>query len=61
MLQYGAGSIQVEKDEKNKSKAVAEEERKEKSSINKLTLKDATSTTVDEAKLHTTLTGKIQL
>ncbi|EKP90476.1 tape measure protein [Oenococcus oeni] len=61
LLKYGAGSVQVQKDEKNKSKAVAEEERKEKSSINKLTLKDATSTTVAEAKLHTTLTGKIQL
>lgn len=58
---YGIDSVQVQKDEKNKSKAVKEEERKEKSAINKLTLKDATSTTVAEAKLHTTLAGKIQL
>ncbi|MHA5203955.1 tape measure protein [Oenococcus oeni] len=58
---YGIDSVQVQKDEKNKSKAIKEEERKEKSAINKLTLKDATSTTVAEAKLHTTLAGKIQL
>ncbi|MFT8879259.1 MAG: tape measure protein [Oenococcus sp.] len=61
LLQYGAGSIQVQRDEKNKSKAVAEEERKEKAAINKLTLKDATTTTIAEARLHTTLSGRIQL
>ncbi|WP_439424824.1 tape measure protein [Oenococcus alcoholitolerans] len=58
---YGMNSIQVQRDEEKKSKAVKELEYKEKSAINKLTLKDATSTTVAEARLHTTLNGKIQL
>ncbi|MFT9083566.1 MAG: tape measure protein [Leuconostoc pseudomesenteroides] len=58
---YGENSVQVQRDYKKKEQALAEDDRKKKSAINKLTVKDATSTTVAEAKLHTTLAGKIQL
>lgn len=58
---YGENSVQVQRDYKKKEQVLAEDDRKKKSAINKLTIKDATSTTVAEAKLHTTLAGKIQL
>lgn len=58
---YGENSVQVQRDYKKKEQALAEDDRKKKSAINKLTVKDATTTTVAEAKLHTTLSGKIQL
>lgn len=58
---YGENSVQVQRDYKKKEQTLAEDDRKKKSAINKLTVKDATTTTVAEAKLHTTLSGKIQL
>lgn len=59
--QYGINSIQVQKDQSKKAQAIAEDEKNKKAAIGKLTLKNATSTTIQEAKLHTTLDGKIQL
>ncbi|WP_431060962.1 phage tail tape measure protein [Weissella paramesenteroides] len=58
---YGANSLEVQKDLKKKEQALATDDRKKKAAINKLTVKDATTTTIQEAKLHTTLTGKIKL
>lgn len=61
IAKYGVNSVQVERDIKKKQQVLADDDRKKKAAINKLTLKDATTTTIDEAKLHTTLAGKIQL
>ncbi|ADG39892.1 prophage pi3 protein 14 [Leuconostoc kimchii IMSNU 11154] len=58
---YGDTSLQVQRDYKKKEQAVAQVDKDKKKAINKLTIKDATQTTIAEAKLHTTLTGKIQL
>ncbi|MCV2530124.1 phage tail tape measure protein [Leuconostoc mesenteroides] len=58
---YGENSLQVQKDYKKKEQALAKDDQAKKKAVNKLTVKNATETTVEEAKLHTTLTGKIKL
>lgn len=58
---YGENSVEVQRDYNRKEQALAEDDRKKKAEINKLTIKDATTTTIAEAKLHTTLDGQIQL
>ncbi|KAA8369795.1 phage tail tape measure protein [Leuconostoc carnosum] len=58
---YGESSYKVQQDYKKKEQALANVDKNKKQQINKLVLKNATQTTVKEAKLHTTLTGKISL
>lgn len=57
---YGKASYQVQKDIANKKAALKKEENKKDAALDKLRIKSATQTSAKEAKLHTTLTGKIQ-
>lgn len=58
--QFGANSIIVQKDMSKKKAAIQAEENKKSAALDKLRIKSATETTAQEARLHTTLTGKIK-
>lgn len=58
---YGENSLQVQKDYKKKEQALDELDSKKKKEINKLTIENVTKTTADEARLHETAAGKIEL
>ena len=58
---YGANSEKVKKDESKKSAAIKTDENKKSKALDKQRIKFATTTTAQEARLHTTLNGKIQL
>ncbi|MEE6691405.1 phage tail tip lysozyme [Lactiplantibacillus plantarum] len=57
---FGANSIIVQKDMSKKKTAIQAEENKKSAALDKLRIKSATETTAQEARLHTTLTGKIK-
>ncbi|ADW01307.1 tape measure protein [Lactiplantibacillus plantarum] len=57
---FGANSIIVQKDMSKKKAAIQAEENKKSAALDKLRIKSATETTAQEARLHTTLTGKIK-
>ncbi|MCG0690162.1 phage tail tip lysozyme [Lactiplantibacillus plantarum] len=57
---FGASSIIVQKDISKKKAAIKAEENKKSAALDKLRIKSATETTAQEARLHTTLTGKIK-
>ncbi|MFO1546549.1 phage tail tip lysozyme [Lactiplantibacillus plantarum] len=57
---FGANSIIVQKDMSKKKAAIKAEENKKSAALDKLRIKSATETTAQEARLHTTLTGKIK-
>ncbi|MCT1241153.1 phage tail tip lysozyme [Lactiplantibacillus plantarum] len=57
---FGANSIIVQKDISKKKAAIKAEENKKSAALDKLRIKSATETTAQEARLHTTLTGKIK-
>lgn len=57
---FGANSIIVQKDMSKKKAAIQAEENKKSVALDKLRIKSATETTAQEARLHTTLTGKIK-
>ncbi|WP_409475266.1 phage tail tip lysozyme [Lactiplantibacillus plantarum] len=59
-LRFGASSIIVQKDISKKKAAIKAEENKKSAALDKLRIKSATETTAQEARLHTTLTGKIK-
>lgn len=58
---FGANSYQVQRDTKNKEKALDELSAKQKKAVSDKKVKFVKTATVEEAKLHTTLDGKIQL
>lgn len=58
---FGVNSATVQQERHKKSEALAKIDSEKKKEINKLTVKTVTDTTVEEAKQHTTLDGKIQL
>ncbi|MDN7065489.1 phage tail tip lysozyme [Lactiplantibacillus plantarum] len=57
---FGANSIIVQKDISKKKAAIKAEENKKSAALDKLRIKSATETTAQEARLNTTLTGKIK-
>ncbi|CDN29028.1 phage tail tip lysozyme [Lactiplantibacillus plantarum] len=57
---FGDNSIIVQKDMSKKKAAIKAEENKKSAALDKLRIKSATETTAQEARLHTTLTGKIK-
>lgn len=58
---YGANSYKVQEDIKKKNEALKKDETKKAKELDNQKLKFATKVTADEAKLHTTLNGKIKL
>lgn len=60
-LKYGASSYKVKEDIEKRDAALAKLGAKKKSAVEKQKLKYTQSATLSEAKLHTTLNGKIQL
>ncbi|WP_373821087.1 phage tail tape measure protein [Jeotgalibaca porci] len=58
---FGVNSYQVQKDIKNKEKALDELSAKQKKAVSDKKVKFVQTATVAEAKLHTTLEGKIKL
>lgn len=57
---YGANSEKVQKDQAKKAAAIKTDENKKSKALDQQKLKFSTQTTVKEAKLYTTLNGKIQ-
>jgi TP901 family phage tail tape measure protein len=57
---YGANSEKVQKDQAKKVVAIKADENKKSKALDQQKLKFSTQTTVKEAKLYTTLNGKIQ-
>lgn len=58
---YGANSEKVQQDESKKSAAIKTAENKKSKALDQQRIKFATTATAQEARLHTTLNGKIQL
>lgn len=58
---YGANSAKVQQDESKKSAAIKTAENKKSKALDQQRIKFATTATAQEARLHTTLNGKIQL
>lgn len=61
ILKWGANSIQVQEDQKKKDLAIKKNAKDRANAIEKQRLHFATEVTVAEAKLHTTLNGKIKM
>ncbi|MFC6170351.1 phage tail tape measure protein [Loigolactobacillus jiayinensis] len=57
---YGANSEKVQKDQAKKAAAIKTDENKKSKALDQQKLKFSTQTTVKEAKLYTTLNGKVQ-
>ncbi|MGB4825493.1 MAG: phage tail protein, partial [Leuconostoc mesenteroides] len=57
---FGANSAVVNEDYRKKDRALANDDKDKKNAINKLTVKNATKTTAEEAKAHVTAAGKIK-
>ncbi|ANK63359.1 hypothetical protein AYR56_05395 [Loigolactobacillus backii] len=58
---YGQNSKQVQKDQSKQTAVIKQDENKKSKALDNQKLKFASQETVKEAKLHTTLNGKIQL
>jgi|GEM_PF-2229111 len=58
---YGAKSYQVKQDQKKKEQALEKDDQNKKKAINDLTVKNATKTSLEEAKAHGTATQKIEV
>lgn len=58
---YGAKSYQVKQDQKKKEQVLEKDDQNKKKAINDLTVKNATKTSLEEAKAHGTATQKIEV